>query len=229
MKCPHCNQNHPDGMKYCPETGKLISSNSICSNCGASIPNDSVYCPDCGKPVSIRHSPGGNDYRIVDLGLSVKWAVCNLGSSSSTEIKRTYSLEDLEISGLNDGLLAHDIFHFFGRKWRLPSYAEWQELFSNCTSEYTTIDDRKGELFTGLNGNTIFLPAGILRTPEDPSYERIAGFYWSGTLEDDNEDRAHLHMFFPDKDDPWHSMFNIMGSQGKNTEALVRLVYDEHL
>ena len=84
MKCPHCNQEHSDGMKYCPETGKLISSTIICPNCGASIPNDSVYCPDCGSLVNVKPSFGGNDYRIVDLGLSVKWAICNLGSSFST-------------------------------------------------------------------------------------------------------------------------------------------------
>lgn len=229
MKCPHCNAEHPIGTKFCPETGRLIISSQTCSFCGATIPNDSRFCPECGKMLVSSMSSQVFDSRAVDLGLNVKWAICNLGSSTSVEIKKTYSLEDLDITGLNDGILAHDILHYFGRKWRLPSYAEWIELFENCSIEYTTIGERKGEQITGPNGNKIFLPAGVLRVPDDPNYERIAGFYWSGTLEDDNDERANLHMFFPDPDDPWYTISNMMGSNSKDTQALVRLVYDDNL
>ena len=60
MKCPHCSQNHPEGTKYCIETGKLILSNIICTNCGASIPSDSLYCPDCGKELVASNSTSVN-------------------------------------------------------------------------------------------------------------------------------------------------------------------------
>ena len=58
MKCPHCNQNHPAGMKFCPNTGKKIEMglNVICRNdncanyCKGVIPISYRYCPECGMP-----------------------------------------------------------------------------------------------------------------------------------------------------------------------------------
>ena len=54
MKCPHCNQEHPEGTKFCPETGEkmpllLSCPNSSCRNYNKyTLPLDSNYCPDCG-------------------------------------------------------------------------------------------------------------------------------------------------------------------------------------
>lgn len=55
MKCPHCNQEHPDGFQFCPTTGQKISilkacSNINCPDCGKCIlPLDSLFCPRCGQ------------------------------------------------------------------------------------------------------------------------------------------------------------------------------------
>lgn len=48
MKCIYCNQNHPEGTKFCPSTGRMLLS-LVCHNCKKSIPVDSVFCPFCGK------------------------------------------------------------------------------------------------------------------------------------------------------------------------------------
>ena len=55
MKCPHCNQDHPKGTKFCPETGKKMPSsllscfNKECVNYKRYVlPVDSKFCPDCG-------------------------------------------------------------------------------------------------------------------------------------------------------------------------------------
>ena len=50
MKCPFCNQDHPDGTKFRPETGNKIELSSLtCPSCGLhDIPNDSKFCPNCG-------------------------------------------------------------------------------------------------------------------------------------------------------------------------------------
>lgn len=59
MKCPHCNEEHPQGTKYCPETGKRISvllnscPNVSCGNYGKDIiPTHYKFCPDCGTLLS---------------------------------------------------------------------------------------------------------------------------------------------------------------------------------
>ena len=46
-----------------------------------------------------------------------------------------------------------------GDKWRIPTKAELDELRTKCTSQWTTLNGVKGRLFTGPNGNSIFLPA----------------------------------------------------------------------
>ena len=51
MKCPHCNQDHPEGTKFCPETGLkmvLCCSNNECENYGEYvIPLNYKFCPEC--------------------------------------------------------------------------------------------------------------------------------------------------------------------------------------
>ena len=47
----------------------------------------------------------------------------------------------------------------WGNGWRTPSKEEWQELFDNCSSIWTTQNGVNGRLYTGPNGNTLFLPA----------------------------------------------------------------------
>lgn len=72
MKCPYCNQNHPDDTKYCPQTGKQIKQqllsclNSKCKYFGKHIlPLDTHYCPDCGTPM--HDIPSGGDISVHDI------------------------------------------------------------------------------------------------------------------------------------------------------------------
>ena len=56
MKCPHCNQEHPEGTKFCPYSGKLIEhqycKNKECPICEKeALPYDYDYCPNCGKEI----------------------------------------------------------------------------------------------------------------------------------------------------------------------------------
>lgn len=54
MKCPFCGQEHPNNIKFCPETGNKIELSSLtCRFCGfAGIPADSIFCPNCGAALS---------------------------------------------------------------------------------------------------------------------------------------------------------------------------------
>lgn len=76
----------------------------------------------------------------------------------------------------------------WGASWRLPTTEQQQELVENCTWTITILNGVYGRLFTGPNGNTIFLP-----TPGEYVYNTSlescwlkdageAGYYWSRTL-----------------------------------------------
>ena len=85
MKCPHCGQEHPDELIECPVTGKklkLACKNPHCSYYGEYIfPFDLDTCPCCGLSLIINN----NGHEFVDLGLSVKWATCNVGAEKPEE------------------------------------------------------------------------------------------------------------------------------------------------
>ena len=54
MKCPYCNQEHPDRYQFCPSTGQTINALKACNNPNCSefgkhtISQDSLFCPICG-------------------------------------------------------------------------------------------------------------------------------------------------------------------------------------
>jgi len=74
----------------------------------------------------------------------------------------------------------------WGSDWRMPTWDEIEELYSNCTHEWTTMKGVKGRLFTGSNGNSIFLPAARFRYDSDDSRDKAEppqGIYWSSSLD----------------------------------------------
>ena len=73
----------------------------------------------------------------------------------------------------------------WGGAWRMPTDAEWTELRDNCT--WTWISDYQGtgiagRIVTGLNGNSIFLPAAGYRGDDDLYGAGYYGYYWSSSL-----------------------------------------------
>ena len=110
-----------------------------------------------------------NEYDYVDLGLSVKWATCNLGASRPEEYGNYYTLgETIPIPKS-------------GR--RLPTKAEFDELINNCDYGWTTQNGVAGMRFTSKrNGNSIFFPAAGWRSGALPVHGAGEyGDYWSST------------------------------------------------
>ena len=69
-----------------------------------------------------------------------------------------------------------------GAPWRMPSNAEFQELYDNCTYERTTLNGIYGILFTSnANGNTLFLPAAGNYNGTTLNYRGTRGIYWTST------------------------------------------------
>lgn len=99
MKCPHCNQDHPDGTIFCPLTGNRIQMSSCqnprCINYGKfNLPLDSKFCPDCGKPLLKEHA--GIRKFICSVcgyimesahGIIVQCPVCRAPSNKISELK----------------------------------------------------------------------------------------------------------------------------------------------
>lgn len=71
----------------------------------------------------------------------------------------------------------------WGAGWRMPTEAELQELNNKCTVTWVTQNGVNGSLFTGPNGNSIFLPAAGNRL--DGSLEGVGSYadYWSSSLD----------------------------------------------
>lgn len=148
-----------------------------------------------------------NGYAYVDLGLSVKWATCNVGTTTpagygnyyawgETTTKssyyesncKTYDLYNYELRskgyiGSDDNLtMPHDAARAnWGSTWRMPTKEEMEELVNNCNLEWTTQGGIKGCKVTGPNGNSIFFPAAGCRYGTSPAYTGDDGYYWSST------------------------------------------------
>lgn len=127
-----------------------------------------------------------NNHEYVDLGLSVKWATCNIGASKpenpgnyfawgETKKKKDYSRANW--SGRSSNQDAAKVI--WKGKWRMPTASEAEELKKKCTWQYKTQNGMKGYLVTSnINGASIFLPA--------------AGNYVGNSVYHYNEDGEYL-------------------------------------
>ena len=72
--------------------------------------------------------------------------------------------------------------HNMGAPCRLPTVGEFQELNSNCTSEWTDEDGVAGRRFTSrINGNSIFFPASGYYGGTTLFNRGSNGHYWSSS------------------------------------------------
>lgn len=180
-----------------------------------------------------------NHPHAVDLGLSVKWACCNVGATTpedygdyfawgETSPKSSYTGENYQhwvgyydygghwgfeyvtlnsdISGTQyDAATAN-----WGGTWRMPRYSELQELFNNCTREWTTLNGVNGMRVTGPNGNSIFLPAAGFRIGSSSYYVGSGGYYW-GSAPDEKHDGNAYYLGFGGGSHEWYWYYRYFG------------------
>ena len=134
-------------------------------------------------------------YEYVDLGLSVKWATCNVGATTPEEFgnyyswgelepKTEYTFENCSTEGLNIGDITYMAEYNtaaanWDTAWRIPTYEEIDELCTKCTWEWTTLNDVNGYKVTAENGKSIFLPAAGYYRGAFHVGEGSNGGYWS--------------------------------------------------
>ena len=164
-------------------------------------------------------SPSGtiNGHAYADLGLSVKWATCNVGASSpedygnyyawgETATKSSYDADNSKTfrkSSYNYDIGGNSSLDAaranWGGTWRLPTKAEMQELIDKCTWAWTTQGSKKGCKVTGPSGRSIFLPAAGCRFWSSLYYAGSNGRYWTSTPYEGDADGA-CSLYFDDSD-----------------------------
>ncbi len=115
-----------------------------------------------------------NGHNWIDLGLSVKWATCNVGATVPEEYGGYYAWGEIEEKSFygwstykwcngskesitkyctdssfgivdNKTVLIDDVAHVkWGGTWRMPTIEEQKELLNNCTWTWTTQNGVKG-------------------------------------------------------------------------------------
>lgn len=70
----------------------------------------------------------------------------------------------------------------WGDEWRMPTYEEGMELCQNTTSTWVTRNGIKGMLFTGSNGNSLFILAAGCKTDDKLFFVGECGYYWLSSL-----------------------------------------------
>ena len=121
-----------------------------------------------------------DEEEMVDLGLSVKWSTHNVGAASPTDYGQYFLWGDTtgisckydetvpytghyqEFKNILQNHIAKTKFdaayQLQGKNWRMPTVAEYRELIDKCTCVEIYMNNEKGYLLTGPNGNTLFLP-----------------------------------------------------------------------
>lgn len=146
-----------------------------------------------------------NGHEAVDLGLSVKWATCNIGANNpeeygdyfafgETEPKDEYTEENYMLYGIPHGETYIGIGKIisgteydavskqWGDDWRMPTEEELYELLNFCSWQWMTKNGVNGYRVIGPNGNSIFLPAAGTFNSE----HNECGCYWTGSFSDED-------------------------------------------
>ena len=134
-----------------------------------------------------------------NLGLSVNWAKCNIGANKAEECggyfgwgdtsgkKTTTNYDDYPCStdNLPSTIInsSYDIAKTaWGSSWRMPSLTEMEELAIGCISERLTYNSIEGIKYTGITGESIFLPNAGYREGANIEWVGLSSRYWSGDL-----------------------------------------------
>ena len=140
----------------------------------------------------------------VDLGLSVCWALCNIGAEKpeesgnyyawgETSPKSIYTVNNYSFYDINTTIMVDigsDISGTeydaatvnLGSNWRTPTKTEMEELMNQCEWKWSQIHNMNGYVVTGKNGNSIFLPAVSLADQNGP-LNKSELYYGTSTLE----------------------------------------------
>lgn len=158
--CSTSNSSSAAAALYFNQNELMLSSRKKYVGCAVRP----VYNPRTPSVLGGTH----NGYVWVDLGLSRKWATCNVGASAPAEPGELYSwaeirpyIDDGEYPNIEDigGDVRYDAARCrWGGKWRIPSADDIYELVRYCDWEWYEKGDVSGYIVKGRTGKSIFLP-----------------------------------------------------------------------
>ena len=158
------------------------------------------------NPPDVTGKINGHEY--VDLGLSVKWATCNVGATSPSDygnyyswgeinVKREYSNSKIYEKSI-DCIAGNSLYDAaranWGETWRLPTKAEFQELIDMCSWIWVSQGGRNGFRVTGPSGGSIFLPAAGWYSGSMRYRAGMYGRYWSSTSYGNGKEAYSLYI-----------------------------------
>lgn len=208
-----------NNFNYVGETGSNeVFSNEVKNVCAVAYEttdNDEAYQIIGFTPLFPR-TEKVNGVECTDLGLSVKWATCNVGAKSpgeyggyyawgETEEKTIYTWETYKYCagssktcqdiGNDISKTEYDVAQsVLGKPWTMPTKGQMDELLAKCEWIWTEENGVNGYRVFGDNGNYIFLPASGYKS-ETLKSSGTYGYYVSATLEDGDIRAAHCLSF----------------------------------
>ena len=112
-----------------------------------------------------------------------------------------------------------------GGKWRMPTKAEQDELWNNCTWEWKPRNGVNGCQVTGPNGANIFIPAAGAWDDTSIWLDGLYGYLWSSTLDIDDSDTG-CNLFFTSGTS---SVFGGANYLSRISGHSIRAVYDDSI
>ena len=183
---------------YADYTGSVTIQDNQQASISGSLSKSSGAASASHTQANISTTNTINGHEWVDLGLSVKWATCNVGATSPSDYgdyfawgeistkssytennSKTYKKHMGDIAGNSqyDAARAN-----WGSTWRMPTKKEFQELKDQCIWTWTSQGGHSGYRVTSkTNGNSIFLPAAGGRFRESLFNVGSYGYYWSAS------------------------------------------------
>ena len=196
----------------------------------SSVPEPVYIEPEPVREVAYGYE---NGYQWIDLGLSVKWATCNIGAYAPSDYGGFYAWGEIYTKAAYDkdnsvtysktvgdisGSRSRDAARAnWGAGWRLPTQAEAEELLERCEWRWETVDGHSGYRVTGPNGGSIFLPASGYRFDTSLGYGDVNGYYWVSSPYGSNTERAYYIRFYRG----YHNLYWGLRSQGRSIRPVL--------
>lgn len=132
MKCPKCNADVKEGMKFCPSCGFEIPTVNICPQCGNEILKGMSFCPKCGTSVS------NNQSKVEDEKAPIDSSIQQTNETISTKITfddgflPLSELLSAQASDINAGMDAEELYCLACDKNDVEDYLSARKLFEKA-------------------------------------------------------------------------------------------------